>query len=190
MIGAVLAGGSGRRFGGDKLFFELGGKPLLLHTIERLREVRSINEIVLIPSPENRERVAALGYKTVVDKLTLGPISGLYTALGLGDALVVAGDMPLLVPEFLEYLVDLFHRSGRRPCIPRWGNGYLEPLHAVYPREFREILARFISSGRYALNEAVRSAGPCYVEIEGLPEGWRKSFFNVNTREDLEKIVL
>ena len=188
MIGAVLAGGRGRRFGGDKLLYKINGRPLILYTIERLETARRIDEIVLVASKDNAEKLERLGYRVVVDELLIGPMGGVYTALSLGDAFVVAGDMPLLVPEFIDYIVEEFEKSGKIACVPRWSNGYLEPLHAAYSRAFREILEEKIKTGNYALNRAIREANPCYLPIESLPEGWRESFFNVNTREDLGRI--
>ncbi len=188
MIGAVLAGGRGRRFGGDKLLFKISGKPLILYTIERLEKAEGIDEIVLVASRENAEKLERLGYGVVIDELLVGPMGGIYTALSLGDAFVVAGDMPLLVPEFVDFIIERFYLEKKPACVPRWSNGYLEPLHAAYLREFRSFLGEKIKSGRYAINRAIRESEACYIEIESLPEEWRESFFNVNTREDLGRI--
>ncbi|MCD6524860.1 MAG: molybdenum cofactor guanylyltransferase MobA [Thermococcus sp.] len=188
MIGAVLAGGRGRRFGDDKLLYKINGKPLVLYTIENLEMAKTIDEIVLIASKDNAERLRKLGYRVVVDELLIGPMGGVYTALGLGDAFVVAGDMPLLVPEFVDFIVSNFKKSGKIACVPRWENGYLEPLHAAYSRAFREVLEERIKDGNYALNRAIRETDVCYIPIESLPEEWRESFFNVNTREDLGRL--
>ena len=188
MIGAILAGGRGKRFGGDKLLYRVNGRPLILHTIERLEKAREIDEIVLIASEENAGRLEELGYRVLVDELLIGPIGGVYTALSLGSAFVVAGDMPLLVPEFVDFIISRFRESGKIACVPRWENGYLEPLHAAYSKAFREILEEKIKTGNYALNRAIREVNPCYLSIESLPEEWRESFFNVNTRGDLEKV--
>jgi molybdopterin-guanine dinucleotide biosynthesis protein A len=188
MLGAVLAGGRARRFGGDKLLFRVNGKPLILHTLEALKRTESIDEVVLVVSPDNAVRFESLGHRVVVDDLLVGPMSGVYTALRLGDAFVVAGDMPLLVPEFVDFLISRFRERGKIACVPRWNNGYLEPLHAAYSRSFMEILDEKIRTGNYALNRAIREAAPCYVPVESLPEEWRGSFFNVNTKEDLKRI--
>lgn len=188
MIGAVLAGGRGRRFGDDKLLYKINGRPLILYTIERLEIARRIDEIILVASKNNAERLRKLGYHVVVDNLLIGPMGGVYTALGLGDAFVVAGDMPLLVPEFVDFIVSNFKKSGKIACVPRWENGYLEPLHAAYSRAFCEVLEEKIKAGNYALNRAIREVNPCYLPIESLPEEWRESFFNVNTREDLGRL--
>ncbi len=188
MIGAVLAGGRGKRFGGDKLLFKISGKPLILHTIERLESAGGIDEVILVASRENSEKLKGLGYRVVVDELLVGPIGGIYTALSLGDAFVVAGDMPLLVPEFVDLIIERFNRAKKPACVPRWSNGYLEPLHAAYSKEFRPFLEEKIKSKQYAINQAIRESEACYIEIESLPEEWRESFFNVNTREDLGRI--
>jgi molybdopterin-guanine dinucleotide biosynthesis protein A len=189
MIGAVLAGGRGRRFGGDKLLFRINGKPLLLYTIERLEKAERIDEIVLVASRENTEKLRSFGYEVVVDDLMVGPMGGIYTALSLGDAFVVAGDMPLLIPDFIDLIAERFEETKKPACVPRWGNGYLEPLHATYSSSFRDFLWERIKSGNYAINQAIRESDACYIEIEKLPEGWRESFFNVNTREDLRRII-
>ncbi|NJF25791.1 molybdenum cofactor guanylyltransferase MobA [Thermococcus sp. Bubb.Bath] len=189
MIGAILAGGRGRRFGGDKLLFRINGKPLLLYTLERLEQAEKIDKIVLVASKENAENVKGFGYKVVVDELMVGPMGGIHAALSLGDAFVVAGDMPLLVPEFIDFIIESFQKAKKPACVPRWGNGYLEPLHAAYSSSFRGFLEERINSGNYAINQAIRESDACYVEIEKLPEGWRESFFNVNTREDLGRLT-
>ena len=96
--------------------------------------------------------------------------------------------MPLLVPEFVDFVVERFKGSKKSTCVPRWGNGYLEPLHAAYSSDFKDFLENKIEAGQYAINRAIRESDACYIEIESLPEEWRKSFFNVNTREDLRRI--
>ncbi|WP_297071380.1 molybdenum cofactor guanylyltransferase MobA [Thermococcus sp.] len=188
MLGAVLAGGKARRFGGNKLLFRVNGKPLILHTVGTLEKAELIDEVVLVASPDNAEKFEPLGYRVVVDDLLAGPMSGVYTALHLGDAFVVAGDMPSLVPEFIDFIIERFISTKKPACVPRWSNGYLEPLHSAYSKDFRDFLGEKIRAGQYAINRAIRESNACYIEIEALPEEWRNSFFNVNTRDDLRKI--
>lgn len=188
MMGAVLAGGRGRRFGGDKLLFKISGKPLILHTIERLERAKRIGEVVIVASPSNAETMRRLGYEVLVDELMIGPMGGIYTALEIGDAFVVAGDMPLLVPGLVDFIIERFELTKKPACVPKWSNGYLEPLHSAYSKEFRKLLGAKIRTGEYAINRAIRESDACYISIESLPEEWRESFFNVNTRDDLGRI--
>ncbi|USS40428.1 molybdenum cofactor guanylyltransferase MobA [Thermococcus aggregans] len=189
MIAAVLAGGKARRFGGEKLLYKVSGKPLILHTIGRVLRAEKIEEVVIVTSRGKQEIFEKLGFRVITDELEVGPAGGVYAALHkLGDAFVIAGDMPLVQPEFVDYIVEKFHKLKPHVCVPKWENGYLEPLHAAYSKSFLEILEKQIAKGRYMLNEAIRLSKPCYIKIETLPEAWRESFFNVNTKSDLKKI--
>jgi 2-C-methyl-D-erythritol 4-phosphate cytidylyltransferase len=44
----ITAGGSGRRFGRNKLLVLVKGRPLIIHTLEKFHQAKSINEIVLL----------------------------------------------------------------------------------------------------------------------------------------------
>jgi 2-C-methyl-D-erythritol 4-phosphate cytidylyltransferase len=53
----IVAGGSGKRMGAEvpKQFLELGGRPLLMHTIERFKQFDNTIEIITV-LPENQIR--------------------------------------------------------------------------------------------------------------------------------------
>ena len=60
----IVAAGSGTRFGGDtpKQFLEIGGKPLLIHTLEKFQTCAEIDEIVLVLAKSeitNFQKIAA-----------------------------------------------------------------------------------------------------------------------------------
>jgi len=186
MIAAVLAGGRARRFGGDKLLYRIDGKPLIAHVIERLLRASEIKEVVVVASPDRVEPMRELGVDVIPDDLLVGPMGGVYTALSLGDVFVVAGDMPSVVPELVDDMVRTFRRSGKVACVPLWPNGYIEPLHSVYSSRLRPAIEERLERRDYSLNSLIRSVDACYVRIDGLPEEWRDSFFNVNTKRDLE----
>ncbi|WP_175059492.1 molybdenum cofactor guanylyltransferase MobA [Thermococcus sp. 2319x1] len=189
MIAAVLAGGKAKRFGEEKLLYKVSGKPLILHAIERVSKAEKIEGVVIITSREKKETFERLGFRAIVDELEIGPIGGVYTALReLGDVFVIAGDMPSIKPEFVDYIIEKFYGLKPLVCVPKWKNGHLEPLHAAYSKNFSKILEEQIAEGRYMLNEAIRLSNPCYIEIEPLPKEWHESFFNINTKSDLRKI--
>ncbi|NJE46203.1 molybdenum cofactor guanylyltransferase MobA [Thermococcus sp. GR7] len=188
MIGAVLAGGRSKRFGGNKLLYRIDGKPLILHTIERLESANEIEEVVIVASPENAEKLKTFGYQVLVDELLVGPIGGIYTALSLGDAFVTAGDMPRIVPEFVDYIIKYFHKSRKAVCVPRWINGHIEPLHAAYSMGFLDIIEGQLALEEYKIKRAIEKANVCYLTIEKVPPEWRESFFNVNRKDDLRKL--
>lgn len=53
----IVAGGSGSRMGRPKQMLPLGGKPVLVHTIEAFQAVPSVRQIVVVTPAENRPGV-------------------------------------------------------------------------------------------------------------------------------------
>ena len=74
----VPAAGSGRRMGRPegKLALDLGGKPVLLHTLEALQRSPRVDEIVLVVRPEEeagwRSRLAQLPGQRKVRRVVAG----------------------------------------------------------------------------------------------------------------------
>ncbi|WP_205328288.1 2-C-methyl-D-erythritol 4-phosphate cytidylyltransferase [Glycomyces sp. YM15] len=61
-IAAVLAGGTGSRMGAPlpKQFIEVGGKPILQHTLEAFEAAPEIDTVIVVTAAPHRERVRAL----------------------------------------------------------------------------------------------------------------------------------
>ena len=107
VTGLVLAGGLGRRMGGeDKGFVLLAGRPMIEHVLDSLRpQVGAI----LINANRNRERYAQYGYPVVADTLDgfLGPLAGVLSALPHVASEFVATapcDAPLVAPDLVRRL--------------------------------------------------------------------------------------
>lgn len=68
----IVAAGSGTRFGSSvpKQFLKIGGKPLLIHTLERFELCSAIDEIVLVLSDEEIEN-----FKIIAEKFNLKKLS-------------------------------------------------------------------------------------------------------------------
>lgn len=60
-VGVLLAAaGSGTRFGGDKLFFSVAGKPLLRYTVEAFSAAQTVSEIVIVTRTNCLKKVQTL----------------------------------------------------------------------------------------------------------------------------------
>jgi len=71
VIAIVLAGGSGIRFG-DKIpkqFIEVHGKPVIIHTLERINNHPKIDEIIVPCIPEYIEQLRDMAEKFNITKL-------------------------------------------------------------------------------------------------------------------------
>ena len=102
----VLAGGRSSRFGRDKLAEEIDGRPLLQHAIAAVRALT--DEIVVVAAPYADLPVPE-GIALVHDRRPFeGPLAALDAGLAASPVdrvIVVAGDMPTLVPAVLGRLI-------------------------------------------------------------------------------------
>lgn len=65
----IVAGGSGTRFGGDKLMADLRGMPVLARTLLAFERAEAVRSIVVAARPDMTDAVAALGRQYGVGKL-------------------------------------------------------------------------------------------------------------------------
>jgi molybdopterin-guanine dinucleotide biosynthesis protein A len=118
--------------------------------------------------------------------LGAGPLAGIEAALGATSTeanLIVACDMPLLRAEVFE---ELFAAEG--DCaVPRYADGKIEPLCAVYSVRCRERIREMLESGVRAVNEALRLLESGGFAIRYLQVPTSDTFANLNTPEDLAR---
>ena len=190
----MLAGGESSRFGSSKALAILAGRPLVSHVTWRLSEV--VDEIiVIIGYGESRGEYEAVLPRTVRvmndEQEGKSPLIGIVTGLGAASsnyALVSACDIPFVNEKVVELLFQ--RASGADAAIPRWRNGDIEPLEAVYKTAstLRAARATLVPSG-LRLREMIRKlAQVVYVSVEddvGRVDPDLRTFFNVNTKEDM-----
>ncbi|MBI2638570.1 2-C-methyl-D-erythritol 2,4-cyclodiphosphate synthase [Candidatus Peregrinibacteria bacterium] len=74
-IGILLAAGKSKRFGSDKLFFDLNGKPIIFYALQFLNESRYVDEIFIAANSSNKKRIEKLVHDESfrkVKKIVLG----------------------------------------------------------------------------------------------------------------------
>ncbi len=143
--GFVLTGGQSHRMGSDKGLLGLGGRPLVLWTVERLRPL--VAEVVLVGAPE---RYGHLGLPVLADReANRGPLGGLATALAATEYdwnLVLACDLPYLETRFLEFLLELAGVADADAVVPET-QGHWQPLCAAYHRRCLPAFERVLAGG-------------------------------------------
>lgn len=182
---AILAGGKSTRMGADKALTALLGRPLVEHAAARLRGLGR-ETLLITNTPEAHAGAGLPMFSDVIPGK--GPLGGIYTALthAAGDyVLVVAVDMPFLNRDLLRYMIGL--AAGHDAVVPRMG-GLPEGLHAVYGKACLEPIRARLAAGRLSVKGFFADVRVRYVEAAEIdrfdPE--RRSFFNVNTPDDLE----
>jgi len=186
----VLAGGRGSRLGREKHAEWVAGRSLIERVIERLGPI-SAEILVVISQRQSRSSFASYKRARTVADLHPGggPLAGIYSGLVHSSSfsnLVVGCDMPFLNRDLLRHVIGL--APGFDIVMPRVGD-YSEPLHAVYTKECLPAMKGLLEEGHRKIGDLLDLVTVKYVEREEIesfdPE--HLSFFNVNTREDLER---
>lgn len=201
----ILAGGNARRLGAEKALLEFENKPLICWTAEKLS--LAVDEVVVVA----RDKAHAERLQEIISNFPLqlepsviftwdrvlgfGPVAGLSAGMrkARGDFAFATGcDLPFLNPQVIERLFELVNEDeeGYDAAVPVQPNGFFEPLHCVYHREM------MLSACERALERDERRIHAPLQELcirRILVDLLRPidpdllSFFNLNTREDLEE---
>ncbi|MDQ6605984.1 MAG: NTP transferase domain-containing protein, partial [Actinomycetota bacterium] len=98
-IGVVLAGGRGRRMGGEKATVLLAGQPLIAYPLQALAE--TVAEVRIIAKPDTELPNIAGVTVWIEPESPRHPLVGIVHALALAEGravLVCACDLPLVTP--------------------------------------------------------------------------------------------
>lgn len=180
----ILTGGGSTRFGENKLLATVNGKAMLASVIS---EVERISEsVTLCGKPE---LMAEFGLPSLADAGELkGPLRGIASALtddGAGDRFILAGDMPFITRDGLQFYLSHALATPNQILIPETQDGSHHYLHIFIPESL-------VSSARDALKDPAPFSVRAWLsrlptEILQIPAVFSAHFRNVNFREDLDE---
>jgi molybdenum cofactor guanylyltransferase len=181
MMGAVLAGGRGRRLGGDKATALLAGRPLITYALAALREV--VADVTIVAKPDTLLPPAG-GVRVLREpEAPRHPLVGIVHALGAAGGrpvLICAADLPLVTAGVLADLAAA--DPGGAPAVVAAGRERgLQPLLGCYRPEAAGLLEAAAREGRAPVRAAVRAIGARELAVRD------EVLFNVNTAEDLAR---
>jgi 2-C-methyl-D-erythritol 4-phosphate cytidylyltransferase len=119
----IVGGGSGNRFGGDKLTVSLAGKPLIAHTLSAFEGTNAVSAIVLVVPPGREEEFRTIAREEGISKLTSVIPGGEHRhesvrrgleALPPGVELVAIHDAarPLITPDLITSCLEMSAQEG------------------------------------------------------------------------------
>jgi len=126
----VAAAGSSTRMGGqDKLFLELGGQPVLLHTLTALNKSPIVDEIIVVTRPDDIGFVANLCRENFILKAVQviaggdSRLKSVYNGIQAvsPDAEIIAihdGARPFVTEGILSGVVDAAAKYAAAPAVP------------------------------------------------------------------------
>ena len=121
-VAIVLAAGSSRRFGLDKLLAKLGSKRVIERTLLTFRNAAHVEDVLLVIPPGTRSRYAPLRSPTLHLVENPDPSAGMITSIRAGlesgwaqerNFLITPGDVPFIKSEIVERMIRVF---VTRPC--------------------------------------------------------------------------
>ena len=178
MIGAVLAGGAGRRLGrGSKAAAPVAGRPLVAYPLEALGAVCERVAVVCKPDTELPDLDGAERWDEPPEPRH--PLTGIVHALERagGPVLVCAADMPFVTADACRTLLGAAGGSDGAAAAVATAGGVLQPVLGLYSPAALEPLRGAPEDA--PLSETVERLAPVRV---ALPPALVRS---VNTPEDL-----
>ena len=186
ITGVILAGGKGRRMGGeDKGLLELDGTPLVKRITELLQpQVGSL----MINANRNLERYRVFGFSVIRDSLGdyFGPLAGIASALQVLETpylLTVPCDSPLLPSDLAARLYHALHRADAEISIAHDGSRR-QLVFALLRRELLPDLLTYLNNGG-------RKLGSWYGEhrlVEADFSDYTEAFLNLNTPKEWSRL--
>ncbi|MEO5773440.1 MAG: molybdenum cofactor guanylyltransferase [Sphingomicrobium sp.] len=178
----VLAGGEGRRIGGDKPLRELGGRRLIDRALERARQW-SVKVVVSIRDVRPEGLAAAM---VEDDPSVGGPVAGLIAGLrfarseGCPFLLAIAADMPFLPVDLPERLSAAMPPDVNAALAS--SGGELQPIASLWRVDALRQVDDYVVSGRRSLKGLAATIG--FAEVK-WPASTPDPFFSINTPEQL-----
>jgi molybdenum cofactor guanylyltransferase len=181
VMGAIIAGGTSSRMGGqEKAFLMLGGKPLLAHVIDRLAP--QVDGLIINSNgiPFRFAKFHAAVVPDLVDDLNT-PLAGLHASLS--HAKNHGAELVITVPSDTPFLPsDLRERLEKGPAIACSG-GQEHYIAGAWPVGLLEDVEAAIHRDKlFRVKDWARRCHAALVEWALTPHD---PFFNVNTPTDL-----
>lgn len=127
----VAAAGSSTRMGGpDKLFLELGGRPVLIHTLTALNRSPAVDEIIVVARADDISFVANLCKENLISKVVKviaggdSRLKSVYNGIQAvsQDAEIIAihdGARPFVTDDILTVVINTAAKySAAAPAVP------------------------------------------------------------------------
>jgi molybdenum cofactor guanylyltransferase len=185
--GIVLCGGKSTRMGVPKATLPFGDETMLQRVVRLLGTV--VSPIIVVAAREQSLPALADGIVVARDEREAkGPLEGIRAGLrALPDAIdaayITSCDVPLLVPAFVERMIDLM---GKHDIAVMEIDGFPHPLSAVYRRSVLPQVESLLGADRLRpvfLFDAMRTRRVKPEEMR-IADPQLKTLRNLNTPED------
>ncbi len=189
ILGTVLAGGKSQRFGEDKSQVKLDGKLLIDHILNEI--INEFKEILIVSNNQiNFKHSDKISMVSDLKK-DQGPLGGVLSAMkwvkkSNKDYKWISTfpvDTPFFKKEILQnFLSEINFEEGKLFFIK--SNNTRHNIFGVWSIDLMDKLEEDLNNGERKVELWANSVGVKVIDMEFLNED---PFFNINSKEDLEK---
>ncbi len=166
----------------------VNGKPMVKLTEERLLMSKRVGEIFTVVR-NNKLKAYSLHVMNPLPVNARSKMEALFKAVPDGPFFLAEGNMPLVMPFLVNYLVGLFYENEPEALIPVWKDGTAEIAHAIYdPDALADAIDAALAEGYRSLSSIAEFLEYEPVSIEELTKRNPKvtlSFFKVRNSFDV-----
>lgn len=183
---AILAGGQGRRFGGqDKGLVTVSGMPLIEHILEQLR-AETTN--IVINANRNQGRYKRYGYPVIEDTMSdyQGPLAGFASVmsnLNTEFLLTLPCDAPRVPDNYVSKMLACQKQTGAEVVVASDGER-LQPVHALIANRLLPSLLAFLSRGERKIDRWYAEHNMATLDFSDTPD----VFHNLNTEKQKQQL--
>ncbi|WP_326909510.1 NTP transferase domain-containing protein [Sedimentibacter sp. MB31-C6] len=189
VTGILLAGGKSSRMGKDKALIKYGDETFMSNSLKKLNKL--FDEVIVVA--DNVEKYHIENVKIIKDIYPgMGPMGGIHAALKAAKndwLFVIPCDMPMWEVFLVEEMLK--HRLDNDIVVPLI-NDHMEPLFALYKKTCIPGIEQCLNNNIIKVIELYSLVKTNYLDLEKLYHEFNqctKSFFNINTPEDLYNMV-
>ncbi|MFA4829879.1 MAG: molybdenum cofactor guanylyltransferase, partial [Thermodesulfovibrionales bacterium] len=191
MTGTILAGGENKRIPVLKGHIEINGQRIIDSSVNLLKNF--FDRVII--STNTPELYFYCGAPMIGDIIKQrGPVAGIFSVLSNtgDDIFVTACDMPFIKPELVSLLVArcALREENWDAVIPVF-EGRPQPLLGIYSKNILSVIEERLRKELRSLRDMLTELKVLYIKEKEVreidPEG--RSFVNINTMEDYEKVV-
>ena len=187
----ILAGGKGRRLGGqDKGLVNYKGRPLIEHI---LHIIKPQVQAIMINANRNLERYAEYGFPVINDDLTnfQGPLAGFISAMkavSTTHILTLPCDGPKIPPDYSQRLLSALETQNEETInntiVVAHDGERMQPVHALIPTGLAASLEAFLEKGDRKIDLWYAQHPVVLADFSDIPD----VFQNINTEEQRRKL--
>jgi molybdopterin-guanine dinucleotide biosynthesis protein A len=189
ILGVVLAGGKSKRFGEDKSQVKLHGKILIDYILSEIMD--QFNEILVVTNNPIRFKDSSKILTTKDFEEGLGPLGGILTAMkwikGQKKDYEWISTFPSDTPFFTNKELKIFYENIDIKKSKLFFIKNKETRHNIFGLWSLDLLKKLETDLQKGERKVEVWADTVGVETINIEYEKRDPFFNINTKEDLEK---